>query len=99
MKTYLSTNDITDRDLLAAIYQEIQTMKQAFMSVPDYLEISEIAKFNDLSTKQLYKRVVSSGDFEEGVQYKREDGNIKVSKSILHLLTRKRKKQTPKGVK
>ena len=98
MKTYLSTNDITDRDLLAAIYQEIQTMKQAFMSVPDYLEISEIAKFNDLSTKQLYKRVVSSGDFEEGVQYKREDGNIKVSKSILHLLQRKRRK-TSKGVK
>lgn len=99
MKTYLQTNDITTRDLLVAIYQEMQTMKQAFMSVPDYLEISEIAKFNDLSTKQLYKRVVSSGDFEEGVQYIREDGNIKVSKSILHLLTRKRKKQTPKGVK
>lgn len=92
MKTYLHTNDITDRNLLVAIYQEIQTMKQAFMSVPDFLEISEIAKFNDLSTKQLYKRVVSSGDFEEGVQYKREDGNIKVSKSILHLLQRKRRK-------
>ena len=98
MKTYLQTNDITNRDLLVAIYQEMQTMKQAFMSVPDYLEISEIAKFNDLSTKQLYKRVVSSGDFEEGVQYKREDGNIKVSKSILHLLQRKRRK-TSKGVK
>lgn len=92
MKTYLQTNNITDRNLLEAIYQEMQTMKQAFMSVPDYLEISEIAKFNDLSTKQLYKRVVSSGDFEEGVQYKREDGNIKVSKSILHLLQRKRRK-------
>ena len=98
MKTYLQTNNITDRNLLEAIYQEMQTMKQAFMSVPDYLEISEIAKFNDLSTKQLYKRVVSSGDFEEGVQYKREDGNIKVSKSILHLLQRKRRK-TSKGVK
>ena len=98
MKTYLQTNDITDRNLLEAIYQEMQTMKQAFMSVPDYLEISEIAKFNDLSTKQLYKRVVSSGDFEEGVQYKREDGNIKVSKSILHLLQRKRRK-TSEGAK
>ena len=97
MKTYLS-NNITDRNLLEAIYQEMQTMKQAFMSVPDYLEISEIAKFNDLSTKQLYKRVVSSGDFEEGIQYKREDGNIKVSKSILHLLQRKRRK-TSKGAK
>ena len=94
----LANNDITDRNLLEAIYQEMQTMKQAFMSVPNYLEISEIAKFNDLSTKQLYKRVVSSGDFEEGVQYKREDGNIKVSKSILHLLTRKRKKSL-KGAK
>ena len=73
------------------------SMKEAFMSVPDYLEISEVAKFNDLSTKQLYKRVVSSGDFEEDVQYKRVDGNIKVSKSILHLLTRKRKPSVSKA--
>lgn len=98
MKTYLETNEITDRNLLEAIYQEMVSMKQAFMSVPDYLEISEVAKFNDLSTKQLYKRVVSSGDFEEDVQYKRVDGNIKVSKTILHLLTRKRKKSS-KGAK
>ena len=91
-------NNITDRNLLEAIYQEMQTMKQAFMSVPDFLEISEIAKFNDLSPKTLYKRVVSSGDFEEDVQYKRVDGNIKVSKTILHLLTRKRRK-TSKGDK
>ena len=97
MKTYLS-NEITDRNLLEAIYQEMVSMKEAFMSVPDYLEISEVAKFNDLSTKQLYKRVVSSGDFEEDVQYKRVDGNIKVSKSILHLLTRKRRK-TSRGAK
>ena len=97
MKTYLS-NEITDRNLLEAIYQEMVSMKEAFMSVPDYLEISEVAKFNDLSTKQLYKRVVSSGDFEEDVQYKRVDGNIKVSKTILHLLTRKRRR-TSKGAK
>lgn len=92
-------NKITDRNLLEAIYQEMLTIKQAFMSVPDFLEISEIAKFNDLSTKQLYKRVVSSGDFEEDIQYKRVDGTIKVSKTILHLLQRKRSKQTSKGAK
>jgi len=57
----------------------------------------DVSSFHGLSYKQLYKRVVESGDFEPDVHYKKDNGELKVSKNILHLLKRKRKPKSTKG--
>lgn len=82
--------DITDRDLLVSIYEEIQNMKDVIQFIPNWISITDTAKNNDLSYRQMYRRVIDSGRFESEIHYKHMDGEIYVHKSILHLLQRKR---------
>lgn len=92
----LSTH-ISDRDLLVSIFEEIVSLKDTIKYIPDYISLHDVATFHNISSKQLYRRVVDSGDFEPDTHYKKDGGEIKVAKSILHLLKRKRKPKTMKG--
>lgn len=83
--------NISERDLLVSIYEEVVSLRNTIKYIPNYISLNDVSEFHNLSYKQMYRRVVESGDFEEGNHYKKEGGEIKVSKSILHLLKRKRK--------
>lgn len=87
--------NISDRDLLVSIYEEMVSLRDTIRYIPNFISMVDVADFHNLSYKQMYRRVVESGDFEEDTHYKRVNGEVRVSKSILHLLKRKRK---PKGV-
>ncbi len=88
---------ISDRDLLVLIFEEIMSLKDIIQCIPEYISLCDVANHHTLSYKQLYRRVVDSGDFEPDTHYKKDGGEIKVAKSILHLLKRKRKPKTMKG--
>ena len=93
----LLNTHISDRDLLVSIFEEIVSLKDTIKYIPEYISLWDVAKFHKLSYKQLYRRVVESGDFEPDTHYKKDGGEIKVAKSILHLLKRKRRPKTMKG--
>lgn len=90
--------NISDRDLLVSIYEEMVSLRETIKYIPNYISLVDVSDFHNLSYKQMYRRVVESGDFEEGSHYRRENGEIRVSKSILHLLKRRRKPKSNKGV-
>ena len=92
-----SQTQITDRDLLISIYEEMVSLRDTIRYIPNFISLWDVSTFHNLSYKQLYKRVVDSGDFEPDTHYKKDNGEIKVSKNILHLLKRKRKPKTRKG--
>lgn len=88
--------EISDRDLLISIYEEMVSLRDTIRYIPNYISLSDVSEFHNLSYKQMYRRVVESGDFELDKHYKKDGGEIKVSKSILHLLKRKRKQKNGK---
>jgi len=90
------SQNISDRDLLLSIYEEITSLRDAIKYIPNYISLNDVSEFHNLSYKQMYRRVVESGDFEDGKHYKKDNGELKVSKNILHLLKRKRKPKTTK---
>jgi len=90
-------NKVTEKELLVSIYEEVLSLKETIKYIPNYISLSDVSSFHELSYKQLYKRVVESGDFEPDVHYKKDNGELKVSKNILHLLKRKRKPKSTKG--
>ncbi len=90
-------NKVTEKELLVSIYEEVLSLKETIKYIPNYISLWDVSSFHGLSYKQLYKRVVESGDFEPDVHYKKDNGELKVSKNILHLLKRKRKPKSTKG--
>jgi len=85
------SKNVSDRDLLVSIYEEMVSLRDTIKCIPSFISLIDVAEFHHITYKQLYNRVVTSGDFEPDTHYKKDNGEIKVSKSILHLLKRKRR--------
>lgn len=82
---------ITEKELLISIYQEIQNMKEVIQYIPNWITIKDVAQNNGLGVRQMYRRVVESGNYQNNKHYKKMDGEIYIHKSIIHSLQRKRR--------
>ena len=86
-----SKAQITEKELLISIYAEIKNMKEIIQFIPDWITIKDISINNGLGVRQVYRRVVESGNYENNKHFKKMDGEIYVHKSIIHSLQRKRR--------
>ena len=87
----LPQTQITEKDLLISIYEEIQNMKQIIEFIPNWITIKDVSDNNGLGVRQMYRRVVESGNYQNNTHYKKMDGEIYIHKSIIHSLQRKRR--------
>ena len=85
--------NISDRELLETMYEEITSLKQTLNYYPQWIPIYLVAEEMQLSNRQMYKRVVESGIYEEGKHYKKIGNDVCVNKKIIHTLRRKRKQK------
>jgi len=83
--------EISDRDFLISIYEEIQNMKEVIQFIPNWITIKDVAINNGLGYRQMYRRVVESGNYKMDKHFKKMDGEIYIHKSIIHSLQRKRR--------
>ena len=83
---------ISDRDLLESIYTKMVSLSETIEFFPDWISIADTARNNDLSYRQMYNRVVESGNYQLHKHYKHMDGEIYIHKSINHTLQRKRRR-------
>ena len=83
---------ISDRDLLESIYTRMVSLSETIEFFPDWISIVDTARNNDLSYRQMYNRVVESGNYQLDKHYKHMDGDIYIHKSINHTLQRKRRR-------
>lgn len=86
-----SQTQITEKELLISIYDEIKNMKEIIQFIPDWITIKDVSINNGLGIRQMYRRVVESGNYQNNIHYKTMDGKIYIHKSIIHLLQRKRR--------
>ncbi len=84
------SNIISDRELLETIYEEMVSLKNIVSSFPNWIPLYVVSDEMNISYRQIYRRVVESGLYEENNHYKRIDGDVCVNKSIIHTLKRKR---------
>jgi len=96
-------NNLTDRELLETIYRdtlslkdELKTLKKTIYSIPQWISITDIANYREMSKESVRHRVVNSGDYELDKDYKYDGKRIVVNKNIIHTIKRQRK---PKGSK
>ena len=85
--------EVSDRDLLESIYSKIISLSEIIEFFPDWISITDTARSNELSYRQMYNRVVESGNYQLDKHYKHMDGEIYIHKSINHTLQRKRKRR------
>jgi len=83
--------NVTEKELLISIYEEIQNMKEIIQYIPNWITIKDVSDNNGLGVRQMYRRVVESGNYENNKHYKKMDGEIYIHKSIIHSLQRKRR--------
>jgi len=88
--------NITDRELLETIYDEMVSMKKLIHHIPNWISVSYVSNHIGLSNDSVRYRLVESGDYEYGKDFKYiGKRKLVVNKSVLHTLKRLRK---PKGV-
>ena len=83
--------NFTDREFLISIYEEIQNIKEVIQFIPNWISLKDVSLNNGLGIRQMYRRVVESGNYEIDKQFKHMDGEIYIHKSIIHSLRRKRR--------
>ena len=83
--------NVTEKELLISIYEEIQNMKEIIQYIPNWITIKDVSDNNGLGVRQMYRRVVESGNYQINKHFKKMDGQIYIHKSIIHSLQRKRR--------
>lgn len=96
-------NKLTDRELLETIYRdtlslkdELKTLKKTIYSIPQWISITDIANYREMSKESVRHRVVNSGDYELDKDYKYDGKRIVVNKNIIHTIKRQRKPKVSK---
>lgn len=84
-------HNFSDRELLETIFEEMVSLKNIVGSFPKWIPLYIVSDEMDMSYRNMYRRVVESGLYEEDNHYKKVDGEVCVNKSIIHTLKRKRK--------
>lgn len=83
---------ISDRDLLESIYTRMISLSEIIEFFPDWISLTDTARNSDMGYRNMYRRVVESGNYELDKHYKFMDGEIYIHKSINHTLQRKRRR-------
>jgi len=94
---------LTDRKLLEMIHSdtlslkdELKTLKKTIYSIPQWISITDIANHREMSKESVRHRVVNSGDYELGKDYRYDGKRIVVNKNIIHTIKRQRKPKISK---
>jgi len=78
-----------DRQILIQIRQEIEQIKQAIMSIPKWISLTDVAKDRGISRQSLYMRI-QNGEFEPEVDFKYIGNKIYIARSTVSRIQRKR---------
>lgn len=80
---------MTDRDLLIEIKNELLQIKDAFLQLPEWLPLTEIARDKGM-TRQSLRTKLLSGDFEPELDFKYDGHKILIARSAVPRIRRKR---------
>ena len=78
-----------DTSLLMQILSEVKELKEAFIQLPEWFSLSEIAKDKGL-TRQTVRTQVLNGEFEPEVDFKYQGHKIYIARSAVPRIRRKR---------
>ena len=80
---------MTDRDILLQILDEFRTIKDAFLQLPEWYPLTEIARDKRISRQSLRTKLLN-GEFEPEVDFKYEGHKIFIARSAVPRIRRKR---------
>ncbi|QFR49864.1 hypothetical protein FJR48_09035 [Sulfurimonas lithotrophica] len=80
---------MTDRELLIDIKNELVYIKDAFLQLPEWFPLSEIARDKGISRQSLRTKLLS-GEFEPEVDFKYQGNKIMIARSAVPRIRRKR---------
>ena len=96
-------NKLTDRELLEMIHtdtlslkDELKTLKRTIYSIPQWISITDIANYREMSKESVRHRVINSGDYELDKDYRYDGKRIVVNKNVIHTIKRQRKAKVSK---
>lgn len=80
---------MTDREILLQLLNEFQIIKDAFLQLPEWYPLTEIARDKGISRQSLRAKLLN-GDFEPEVDFKYEGHKIFIARSAVPRIRRKR---------
>jgi len=80
---------MTDREILIQLLNEFREVKDAFLQLPEWYPLSEIARDKGLTRQSLRSKLLS-GEFEPEVDFKYEGHKIFIARSAVPRIRRKR---------
>lgn len=80
---------MTDREILIKLLNELQEIKDAFIQLPEWYPLTEIARDKGLTRQSLRSKLLS-GEFEPEVDFKYEGHKIFIARSAVPRIRRKR---------
>jgi predicted transcriptional regulator len=80
---------MTDREILMQLLEEFRQIKDAFLQLPEWYPLTEIARDKGM-TRQTLRAKVLNGDFEPEVDFKYEGHKIFIARSAVPRIRRKR---------
>ena len=81
---------MSDTSLLMTILSELQELKDAFVQLPQWFSLSEVAQDKGL-TRQTIRSQLLNGDFEPDVDFKYKGKKIYIARAVLPRIRRKRR--------
>jgi len=80
---------MSDRDLLIELLNEFRAIKDAFLQLPEWYSLPEIARDKGI-TRQSLRTKLLSGEFEPEVDFKYDGHKILIARSAVPKIRRKR---------
>ncbi|WP_345993247.1 hypothetical protein [Sulfurimonas sp. HSL-1716] len=80
---------MTDREILIQLLNDFQAIKDAFLQLPEWFSLAEIAKDKQMSRQSLRAKLLS-GEFEPEVDFKYDGHKIVIARSAVPRIRRKR---------
>lgn len=78
-----------DRQLLIQIRQEIEEIKKAVLSIPEWISLGDVARDRGMNRQALWARI-QRGEFEPEVDFKYIGNKIYIARSAVSRIQRKR---------
>ncbi len=80
---------MSDRDILIELLNEFRAIKDAFLQLPEWYSLPEIARDKGI-TRQSLRAKLLSGEFEPEVDFKYDGHKILIARSAVPKIRRKR---------
>jgi len=78
-----------DKNILIEIREDIKELKKAFLSIPEWISLSDVANSKGLTSQAVRKKLIEH--FEPEVDYKYKGTRIYVARSTVSKIKRIRK--------